>query len=73
MENSPQREYVLGLGIDFGVDVQGMMNIRVAAIVDDSTVVEREHRDLEAWNNLGEALLQKTVELWRTKMRLTFL
>ena len=49
--------------IDFCADVQGMMNIRVAAITDDSTVVERDRQDKTAWNTLGDELIQKTVRV----------
>ena len=60
---TPRNGKMVVADIDFVVDVQGMMNMRVAAIVDDSTVVERRHRDLETWNLLGEELLLKTVRV----------
>ena len=49
--------------VDFCVCIRGIMNMRVAAITDDSTVVERDRQDKTAWNTLGDELILKTVRV----------
>ena len=60
---TPRDGMMVVADIDFVIDVQGMINMRVAAIEDDSTVVERGPLDRATWNLLGEELILKTVRV----------